>query len=427
MDSAKYPRLKKLLAELAEQAKKQGRHHTNEVLAERLGVARSAVYAWLSGARRPRPAQIDAIAEYFASANPEARPRLRAQLYDAVSDSPASAANSDPLQRAVEGSGPIRVGFVEFDPDGIDKFVKDLLLAFLDFLNVDYYYPRTGVKFADLTDQMLAGEFDIGVGHWQTPARLTKLRYIALPIGIGMNGIAYQSAREALVALDAARRIGRLVAVMHKGQAAYPMAQSVLRLPDEQIQPCDYAATEFVRIYNTLFDTWQEDRSKPIPIVLTDEVMCREIYAEMTRRHKGKDAPTLLWYDDNAIDLTDKDNRLLAAHPRYNVAFCVRRERDTDWYNFLEDSWRIFLRGNREFAGRLCSELEKHFSEKIEELASIDSHARSVWQGRCSRWMPEKDDLIDLHGVQIWRRIHAERREKIAASSSRSGGRNGNS
>ena len=402
----RYPKLKDTLAKLIEEAKAQGRRHTHAALARRADVARSAVYPWLSGERRPQPPQIDAIADYFSFGRVDERARIRAQLFDSVEETPdLSPAFNDPLTRALEGSGPIRVGFVEYDQPGIGKFVRDLLFAFLDFLDIEYV-PST-VGFGEVTQMLEAGDLDLGCGHWLTPARLRSLRSISLPVAIGMNGLAYAPALQKLKHQDGAQSASEMTAVMHRLQGPYPVARRVLGIPQARIVDCYYDAKDFVRVYNEVFAEWKRDHAKPIPVILTDEVMCREIYKEVVSNHSNM--PVLLWTSRKESADLYRDGRLLAAHPRYNMAVSVRRDRDTEWFSFLEDSWRIFLRGNVEFARRLCEELRTHFDQKIAEIASIRPQSETIWKKRCRRWLTPADELFGLHCGDIWQHIRMPR------------------
>jgi hypothetical protein len=191
----------------------------------------------------------------------------------------------------------------------------------------------------------------------------------------------------------------------------------VLRLPEARIVNVAYDVQEFVRAFNELFVAWREDPSKPLPVVLTDEVMCRNVYKELVGNHQAMGKPCLLWCDaersnesglnadhNRSLDL-HFDGRLLAAHPRYNLAYCVRREGGDEWFAFLEDAWHIFLRGNIEFVRRLCEELERHFEGRINELAPLAEGAGEIWRNRKEKWLPTGHDLIDLHNLKIWRTI----------------------
>lgn len=399
----RYPRLRSLLAELITATTAQGRKHKNAELAERVGVTRSAVYPWLSGAGRPNPGQIDRIADYFAFGKVDERARIRVRLLGAIDETAErSPALEDPLIRALEGSGPIRVGFVEYDNAGIDRFVRNLLGAFVDFLDIEHQPVKVG--FADVTEKLEAGEIDLGCGHWLSPKRLRSLRSISLPIAIGMNGLAYRDAHARLKTLDRSLDAPAILAIMHEGQGPYAVARKVLGLPQARIRGIHYTPEAFVKAYNEAYDNWRADQSGPVPVILTDEVMCRKIYREMIGNHVDRGPPLLLWSKLDDIEFYRKD-RYLAANPHYNMAFSVRRDRNTGWYNFIEDSWRIFLRGNIEFSYRLCDDLHRHFEAEVSELAALSPDAEEIWKERCEKWLPTDGELIDLHNVDLWRKI----------------------
>lgn len=416
LDVTKFPELKLLLEAWGADAKAKGLPHSNERLAAHVGVRRSAVYAWLSGDQRPRPKQLDKIADYFSNGYDPETPRFRKQLYEKAGYPLAkSAAHADPLRRAIELTGPIRVGFVKFDEPGIGKFERDLFSAFLDFCR--FAYQSVDVEFGDVRERIVTGELDLAVGHLQTPDRLRAMRYVALPISIGMNGISYSDVEAKLHSLDKAHRVSKMIAVMNNQQASYGVARSVLRLPEARIVNVQYDVQEFVRAFNELFIAWKNDPEKPLPVVLTDEVMCRNVYKEIIGNHQAMGKPCLLWCDrggdDENIEDTDSsksldlylDGRLLAAHPRYNLAYCVRREGGDDWFAFLEDAWHIFLRGNVEFVRRLCKKLEGHFDDRIGELAPLAEEADAIWRNRKEKWLPDRKKLIDLHNLEIWQLI----------------------
>jgi transcriptional regulator with XRE-family HTH domain len=411
----KFREFRLLLEGWATEAKAKGLPHSNDRLAKFVGVGRSAVYAWMSGDQRPRPKQLDKIAEYFSNGFDPETPKLREQLYKTAGyPLERSAAHTDPLKRAIELTGPIRVGFVKFDDSGIGRFERDLFAAFLDFCG--FAYQSVDVEFADVRERIVTGGLDLAVGHLQTPDRLRAMRYVALPISIGINGISYDVVEAELHSIDKAHRVSRMVAVMNNGQASYGVARSVLRLPEARIVNVAYDVHEFVRAFNELFVAWNDDSSKPLPVVVTDEVMCRNVYKELVGNHQAIGKPSLLWCDRGAnasgesSDVAESldlhfDGRLLAAHPRYNLAYCVRREGGDEWFAFLEDAWHIFLRGNIEFVRRLCENLEAHFDEKISELALLAGEADAIWRNRKEKWLPGKDQIIDLHNLEIWRVI----------------------
>lgn len=357
--------LEKIMEEIAE----SGRKLTREMIAMDAGVARSAVYAWFAGKSVPRQQQVGSLAKLFSDGNDAIERRYLRSLLEAA-EMPVKPLS--PLEGAQDGSRETVIGVVIYDDDGVDQFFEEIMQAFAGFVAFPNVIKR--IHFSDLESDIACGRVDIGIGLWETPDRLLALRFLGTPIVIGMGMVSFADAKDSIPTNGNMLDIGAVRLVMNTGQASYKFGQFVLGVPPHRIDECSYDAGSFVRALRAAYQTWKSDISQPPPFVLTDELMCLKIYEILLSEYavdksSVSSRPELLTNDSSAS--WARDRRLIAAYPRYNVSLCTKRVRNDEWHIFVEDAWRIFLRGNTTFLSEKYKDIYNHLSSKIGNINNI--------------------------------------------------------
>lgn len=437
-------RVAEVLARFEASVKEAGVRLTRSMIAEDTQVAGSAVSAWFAGKQLPRPKQLEALAGVFSLNNDLRRMEYRKQLFDAAGIPLDLSGAREPLARARERSGAISIGVVAYDEVGIDQFFEDVVRAFGDFCGFLVNVKR--VSFANLADAIANGDVDIGAGLWETPDRLLTLRYIGMPLEMGMNALTFAKAKEALPLRNGFYDVDAIEPIMNEGQATYRFAQHVLGIPKHRIVSCDYNVDAFASRLLRSFEDWQDARRPLIPVLVSDEAMCLKVHNRLLSdmvasspkllERMGlplilmdgrRDPDGLLADPSNAADpykpgctQWGKAGNLIAAHPRYNISLCVKRAERDEWFSYVEDAWRIFIRGNREFLiskyTDLCLNLSvlvreaREVLERAAELAGLPEPSQLAgelgarWQAVVRDWLFD-NELRDFHDEQTWKNI----------------------
>jgi len=400
--------VKDVLADIEARAKGSGRRLTRDMIAEDAGVARGAVSGWFTGKQVPRRPQLDALATIFSFGDDRLRMENRRRLFEAADVPMDLSGPREPLARARQRAGEIIVGLVTYDKDGVDRFFKEVVSAFGDFCAVPA--TRREETFEQLAISIEAGDAHIGGGLWQTPERLLTLRFIATPIAVAANMLTFADARRAIRRRSDGWDVGVVAPIMNEGQAVYRFAQHVLKIPVHRITPCPYREDIFVDRLCEAYARWRQhpDPQAPVPVIVSDELMCVKIHNKLASRMIADQIPLidraeagppemLLGREDMTWTLNGKP---IAAHPRYNISLCVKRVPNDEWYSYLEDAWRIFLRGNLDFIVEKYRRLADRLTHRVADAQMIREQLESSIVWKC-----EEDRLDSELGRRRWRAL----------------------
>lgn len=381
---------------------------TRAMIAERVGVAPSAVSNWFQANQLPRVQQLEELAKVLGLGDERTAFEYRQRLFQAarVVSPPLT-----PWERAQ--SGGVRIGVVAYDAS-VDAFFNDIATAFGNFCG--FHVDPLSVPFWELPEKIAVGEIDLGFGLWETPDRLLSLRFLATPLEMGMSMLGLSVATGQLQSDAGLVDLAQLRPIMNERQATYRFAQHVYDLNTRSILPCEYDPASFRAKLLEASREWVRDPKSRIPVIITDELMCWKVFngilKEMssspgTRKQLG--VPTLLIASPDRT--WGRDGRLVAAHPRYNVSVCTKRASDDPWFSFVEDAWRIFIRGNRGFLVEKYTELCLRLKGLLEETHALTggldeqpSEEARNWAGVYWNWLFDHQ-LRDFHDEQTWQQI----------------------
>jgi len=422
-------RVAMVLTRIEEEVKRSGRDLTRNMIAEQSGVAASAVSGWFAGKQLPRPKQMEAIAEVLSNGDVQKRREYRAAIFDAGNIPEHISGALDPLTRAREGVAEIVVGVVQYDDVAIDRFFEDVAVAFGNFCGFPVKVRR--VPFEELTSDIASNQVHVGFGLWETPHRLLSLRFIGTPIEIGMTMLTFSKMASHLPSTGDYCDVTRVRPVMNEGQASYRVAQHVLGIGKRKIVTCDYNERAFAAELVRLCLEWRDRPSLDVPLVITDELMALKIHnflmSEMIGSAPGLDCdilgvPTVL-----ADRKWARDDRLAAAHPRYNLSICAKRAPNDEWFPYLEDAWRIFIRGNRDFLVEKYVELWNRLGVLVTDADELRKgvlgaapgdqvvETQNPWDRMLEDWLFD-NELRDFHDEQTWCKILALVRARLNLS-----------
>jgi transcriptional regulator with XRE-family HTH domain len=433
----------RVLRRLETEAKQSGRRLTRDLIARDVDISRSTVSAWFAGKQTPRPKQLESLAAVLSFHDDIKRMEYRRDLFQAAGV-PLDRSNAqNPLVRARERSAEIVVGIATYDEVAIDQFFEDVVRAFGDFCGFLLNMKR--VPFKELAESIASGDIDIGAGLWETPERLLSLRYVGMPIEMGMNALIFADAKEKLPQRDGLYDVEAISPIMNEGQATYRFAQHVLGIPKHKIVTCDYNIDAFASHFIRSFQEWKQSPIGPIPVLISDEAMCLKVHNRLLsgmvvapdellrrsglplllmdgRREVGAHSSSLNSEDPDRLGGTQwgRNGKLIAAHPRYNLSLCVRRTENDEWFPYVEDAWRIFIRGNREFLASkyldLCLGISglvreaKHVLARAAEFMNrseasiLASKLGERWEAVACDWLFD-NELRDFHDEQTWNNI----------------------
>jgi len=398
------------LDEMEKALREQGVVLTRAEIARRVGKAPSAVSNWFKwpNGQMPREAQLASLAQVL-SLDERTALDYRERLFQAAGiDEPPLT----PWERAKKGQQ-IRIAVVEYDP-AVDGFFMQVASAFGQFCG--FLASPQIVKFDGLTQEIDKGKFDLAFGLWETPKRLLSLRFLATPIEMGMNMLGLGATVGHIEVHSGLAELRQMRPIMNEGQASYRLAMDVLGFDERRIVSCDYAPTEFQKKLLEGFDEWHRDKSAGIPVLITDELMCWKVYNGILNQisaspeKREKLGLPVLWLAD-ADRRWARDGKLVAAHPRYNVSVCTKRAPTDPWFDFIEDAWRIFIRGNRGFLtdkyAELFLKLKRHLDETDDLTAcpgGKPSKEAKRWAAVYADWLFDHQ-LRDFHDEQTWKTI----------------------
>lgn len=381
---------------------------TRAMIAKRVAVAPSAVSNWFQANQLPRAKQLQKLAKVLSLGDERTAFEYCQRLFQAAGVTPVPLT---PWERAQSGGA--KIGVVAYDPS-VDAFFHDVATAFGNFCG--FHVDPLSVPFWELPEKIAAGEIDLGFGLWETPDRLLSLRFLATPIEMGMNMLGLSVATEQLNADAGQMDLAQLRPIMNERQATYRFAQHVYDLNTRSILSCEYDPASFHTKLIEASREWLRDPSSGIPVVITDELMCWKVFNSLlkemssspdTRKQLG--GPALL--TESPDRKWGRAGRLIAAHPRYNVSVCTKRVSDDPWFSFVEDAWRIFIRGNRGFLIEKYAELCSRLKDLLEETHALTgglkgppSEAARCWAGVYWNWLFDHQ-LRDFHDEQTWQQI----------------------
>jgi len=400
-ESARNPTsdLAKALRALEGEAKRRGYPVTREILADELEVARSAVSAWFAGAT-PRAKHLEGLANYFAFGDDKLRSRYRSDLFAAAGVAIDRSNARDPMVRARERSGVINIAVSTFD-EYFPRFFQNVIGAFGRFCA--FRLEITPVPFSMLPAKLADGTYDIGAGLFVTPDRLQTLKFIDTPITLALNAVCFANMRTRLELPDGFLNLDAIQPIMNEGQAGYQYAQHVLEISHLDIDKRDYNAEVFADTLLDCGEQWLKDNTKPVGVVITDELMCLRLHRELMRRMRGssivaalisKLGPPILLMDEPNQWRRQSGSRV-ATHPKFCVSLCVKRDAEPDWYQYIEDAWKIFLIGNIEFLQCEYTDLHQNLHRYITDLEKAVGDTSALhWQG-AARNTNSKKVLVD--------------------------------
>jgi transcriptional regulator with XRE-family HTH domain len=350
-------RVRAVLEGMEAEARNAGYTVTRNLIADQSGVARSAVSAWFAGRQLPRKKQLDTLADVLSFGDEVRRQAYRQDLYAAAG---INLPTPDALDRAREG-GVVTIGIVIYDKAAVDGFFENVVRSFGEFCG--FMVRPTSYDFAKLGSAVAAGQVDLAAALWETPGRLLTMRFIRTPIQMGMNMLTFEAARRAIPTVGGLSDVLGISPIMNEGQASYRFAQHVLGIPKHRIVECDYDPNAFAAKLTAAYRRWS-DEGGPVPVMITDELMCLkvhnllldEILSPSGEIPPDAGLPRLMIVPDEPL-IWGREGRLVASHPRYDLALCVKRMPNDEWYAYIQEAWRIFVRGNPDFLARKYSDL----------------------------------------------------------------------
>ncbi|HEV2818554.1 MAG TPA: hypothetical protein VGW40_15185 [Allosphingosinicella sp.] len=403
------------LLRMEAEAKAAGFTLTRAMIAEGAGVAASAVSSWFQAKQLPRQKQLDTLATALSLGDDGRAAGYREQLYKAAG---IKLPPLEPLERAQRGET-ISIGIVRYDDDAVDRFFEAVICAFGAFCG--FRTDPKPINFAELTTALASGEVDLAAGLWETPGRLRDLRFIGTPVEMGMNLLTFEKAERGIPVKSGRFDVEAIEPIMNDGQAVYGFAQHVLGIPKHRIALQPYGPDSFGRELLQRCKEWASGERKHIPVVVSDELMLLKVHNWLVSEMLADEPDSLRQLGlphliaGESAPRWERAGSLIAIHPRYNLALAVKRVMNDTWHPYLEDAWRIFVRGNREFLAdqyrELCERLSRILSETeevLEKASTVVNGAQinriDAWRRVVRAWLFDAG-LRDYHEEQSWRRI----------------------
>jgi transcriptional regulator with XRE-family HTH domain len=431
------------LREIEAEAKARGLHFTRSQVAEKVGIAKSAVSGWFGGSQIPRHKSLEGLAEFFAAGNDPLKAQYRIKLETALGITSSPASSVPPLLRALEQSAPIRIGVVKYD--AFSGFFKNILEAFAKY---SAFKPDiVDIDLPKLSDAIASGEIDIGAAIFATPDRVKRLKFLDTPLKVSVNALTFQVGRKEI---QDVRKAGDLMPkIIGEGAAARPAIAPIVnrgevgetyakhKLGYQTMRTSDYGDEYFSNKLLADFQAWLSDRSGPVPIVIVDELQCLMVLKNLVGKLANLAPSELEKYGPPELLLGDPlDQGRAIFNPAYHLSICVGRN-DQKWLDYVKEAWEIFASSNIEFlAGEYVKLYEALMEPSHYALATLNENAikfeaytssktgglaeqvEAIWTGLVRRWLWLDSDMLSRNALSYpWSAIVALAKEKIGTPS----------
>lgn len=338
-------------------ALKQRRSVTDMQLAAEIGVTRAAFANWRKRSV-PKLTLIPRIALVLANRDPQQAEVIERDLLESIDSGDALLGIEHPMQRARAGER-IGIGIVKYS--SFSQFFDKLTNTLLKFGAIAPH-PSINKSLPEAIDGLRELEFDVIAALFATPDRLSTMRFITTPLRLGVaeittHAIRYSDRRELPVVVDG--EVGDTYTRFFLGVS-----------PTEH-----YAYDENELAAGLRRQLSKADIRETRPAIYVDEMMAMQTMVVLfldliadVRRGKIKDfsalklfTPTIHIGGREALQGMKSDVK-----PSYYLGMAVARQ-ETEWYDYLSDSWLIFAKSNLGYVTSLYVKLFFKLREKVDD------------------------------------------------------------
>jgi hypothetical protein len=339
-------------------------------------ITHSSLLDWKRGISKPQTEKMNALVDFFASGDPKEKETLKSALDRATQDGNVLVDSMEVLE---SGGRPLNVGIVYFPnfcqlengrPNG---FLDSLLHRYLSFASLEskstnYFEAELSEIEKDLCSD---GNMDIAAGLFVEPSRTRNLWFYSFPISIPLNGVRIRPGIPELLNIMTSEMPSttkrRILPIVDPKELGGIYALQFINISDPV--RVNYNLTEYASELKRL----SESETPRLPLCIIDEVSCCLVLEQV----RG----LLLAEAKN-----DKELNLVSARPeygfcehffpRYRYGIAIARHQ-TEWIQFFEQTFEIFLEANIELVARMYSKL---YYDLVQDLPKFERRIRD-WLG----------------------------------------------
>ena len=336
---------------------------TNESLATESGIEHPQYISYFrNGLRAPTESQSKAIAStLFGKANSKKKAEFLNDLKTAA-EHRAPKRSGNFLQDLAEGTATLEISSVDFPPiaGGADCAFESLTDRFLGLCGIrPRTLPhRTRLNAAAYTDKhFLLAVFD-------SPDRMLSLKFYRTPIRLTLGCICHETHRRQWDSIASAlsdpnsrdRQSVRPIVLMSSVGAIH--CQKRLKFAESQISPIERTGLNVDTLAKRLVDETR-DRPNVVPIVCVDELLSFKVL----------NSPLLAGQGFSVFDMNSqraaRNSDLRREMPQHYMSFAIKRERNDDFQDYVQDALTHFLSTEPETTAILWCKLAKQLLDEI--------------------------------------------------------------